>query len=83
MKLASLADTAKSSGKKVKVSGYHDATGNLEQNEALAKQRALGVREQLRTAGVNEANIELDKPALTQGAGDDAQARRVEVLLLQ
>ncbi len=71
------------SGQKVKVSGYHDATGNLEQNQELAKQRALGVRDQLRSAGVDEAKIELAKPAATQGAGNEAQARRVEVLLLQ
>ncbi len=37
-KLAPLADKAKA-GAKVKISGYHDATGDLAQNQELAKQR--------------------------------------------
>jgi len=53
--LKPLADKAKAAGSKVKVSGYHDATGDL------------------------AANQELAKPELTQGSGDNAEARRVEV----
>jgi len=45
----------------------------------LAKQRALVVRDQLKTAGIAEDKIELAKPQLTQGSGDNAEARRVEV----
>ena len=81
-KLAPLADKAKASGKKVKVSGYHDATGDLAANQELAKQRAIGVRDQLKAAGVTEDKIELAKPELTQGSGDNEEARRVEVTLL-
>jgi len=81
-KLAPLADKAKASGKKVKVSGYHDATGDLAANQELAKQRAIGVRDQLKAAGVTEDRIELAKPELTQGSGDNEEARRVEVTLL-
>jgi K(+)-stimulated pyrophosphate-energized sodium pump len=78
-KLAPLADKAKAGGKKVKVSGFHDATGDLAANQELAKQRAMAVRDQLKSAGVAEDKIELAKPELTQGSGDNAEARRVEV----
>ena len=42
--LKPLADKAKAAGSKVKVSGYHDATGDLAANQELAKQRAIVVR---------------------------------------
>jgi len=80
-KLAPLADKAKASGQKVKISGYHDATGNLEQNQEIAKQRAVAVRDHLKSAGVAEDKIEMAKPEHTQGSGNDAEARRVEVSL--
>jgi K(+)-stimulated pyrophosphate-energized sodium pump len=82
-KLAPLADKAKAGGQKVKVSGYHDASGSLEQNQQLAKQRALAVRDHLKTAGIAEDKIEMAKPEMTQGAGNDAEARRVEIVLLK
>ncbi|MCC6196345.1 MAG: sodium/proton-translocating pyrophosphatase, partial [Burkholderiales bacterium] len=82
-KLASLADKAKAGGQKLKVSGYHDATGSLEQNQELAKQRAFAVRDQLKAAGVAEDRIEMAKPEATQGSGDNAEARRVEIILLK
>ncbi|MFO1303708.1 MAG: sodium-translocating pyrophosphatase [Burkholderiales bacterium] len=82
-KIAPLADKAKAAGQKVKVSGYHDATGNVEQNQELAKQRAMKVRDQLKTAGIAEDKIELAKPELTQGSGNDAEARRVEIILVK
>jgi K(+)-stimulated pyrophosphate-energized sodium pump len=78
-KLAPLADKAKAAGSKVKVSGFHDATGDVAANQELAKQRALVVRDQLKAAGVAEDKIELAKPELTQGSGDNAEARRVEI----
>jgi len=81
-KIAPLADKAKASGKKVKVAGYHDATGDLAANQELAKQRAIAVRDQLKAAGVAEDKVELAKPELTQGSGDNAEARRVEITLL-
>jgi K(+)-stimulated pyrophosphate-energized sodium pump len=77
--LKPLADKAKAAGSKVKVSGYHDATGDLAANQELAKQRAIAVRDQLKSAGIAEDKIELAKPELTQGSGDNAEARRVEV----
>jgi K(+)-stimulated pyrophosphate-energized sodium pump len=66
-------------GAKFRVSGYHDATGNLEQNQELAKQRAVMVREAIKAAGIPEDRVELKKPEQTQGGTDNAEARRVEV----
>jgi len=61
------------------ISGYHDPRGNLAVNEELAKNRAKAVRDALKAAGIDEARIELRKPVSTEGDGDLAEARRVEV----
>ncbi len=66
---------------KVIVSGFHDATGDQAKNEALAKDRAKAVREALKAAGISEDRIEMKKPELSVGTGDNAEARRVEVSL--
>jgi K(+)-stimulated pyrophosphate-energized sodium pump len=70
-------------GRKVSVSGYHDAAGDPSANETLAKQRAENVRDALKAAGIGEDRIALDKPMVSQGnvAGDDRESRRVEVSL--
>ena len=70
-------------GRKVAISGFHDATGNAEQNAELAKQRALAVRDALTAAGVAESQIELKKPEQIDGntTASDAEARRVEISL--
>ncbi|MDP2032822.1 MAG: OmpA family protein [Polaromonas sp.] len=68
-------------GKKVLISGFHDAKGNAARNAELARQRALAVREALIAAGVPDSQIRLDKPAQTAGTGSDAEARRVEIAL--
>ncbi|MEO8506969.1 MAG: OmpA family protein, partial [Betaproteobacteria bacterium] len=81
--LAPLADKAKAGGDKLKVSGYHDAVGSLEQNQELAKTRALAVRDHLKSVGIAEDRIEMAKPEMTQGAGNDAEARRVEIIILK
>lgn len=70
-------------GKKLVISGFHDATGDPAQNAGLAKQRALAVRDALKAAGVAEAGIELKKPEQTAGTGNNAEARRVEVVIAQ
>ena len=77
--IAAIAAAAKASEGALAVFGYHDATGNLEQNQELAKQRAMKVKEALKAAGVPEERIELKKPEQTQGGGSDAEARRVEI----
>jgi outer membrane protein OmpA-like peptidoglycan-associated protein len=70
-------------GRKVAISGFHDATGSAAQNAELAKQRALAVRDALTAAGVAESQIELKKPEQVAGnaPGSDAEARRVEISL--
>ncbi|MEO7159121.1 MAG: OmpA family protein [Polaromonas sp.] len=68
-------------GRKLVISGFHDATGNAVQNAELAKQRALAVRDALMAAGVAEGQIELKKPEQISGSGPDAEARRVEIRL--
>ena len=81
---ATLDTLAKSApGKKVVISGYHDAQGSVAQNQELAKQRAFAVRDQLRLVGVSEQRIVLMKPMETQGGAgqDNPEARRVEVSL--
>lgn len=70
-------------GKRVAISGYHDATGDAARNEELAKQRALRVREALKGLGVAEDKVELKKPELLTGTGSNAEARRVEVIVVQ
>jgi photosynthetic reaction center cytochrome c subunit len=63
------------------ISGYHSASGDLAQNQELAKQRATAVRDALTTAGVAANRVRLEKPQQTEAnvAGEDATARRVEV----
>ena len=69
----------KSPAAKVVISGFHDATGSAEKNAEIAKERAKAVREALKTVGVAEDRIEMMKPEVVQGSGDNAEARRVEI----
>lgn len=68
-------------GKRLVISGFHDASGDPAFNAELAKQRAFAVRDALLGAGVAEASMELSKPAETTGTGNPAEARRVEVVI--
>jgi outer membrane protein OmpA-like peptidoglycan-associated protein len=67
------------SGRKLLISGFHDTTGNAGRNAALARQRALTVRDALRAAGVAAGQIELQKPVPLADSGSNAEARRVEI----
>ena len=69
-------------GRKAVVSGFHDTTGDAAINEQLAKKRAEMVRDVLTGLGVAADKVDLEKPAVTTGTGNNAQARRVEVKLL-
>lgn len=80
--LAEAIEAAKG-GSRLVISGFHDATGDPAFNAELAKQRALVVRDALVGAGVAEGNLELSKPAVTTGSGADAEARRVEVVIIR
>lgn len=67
---------------KLVVSGFNDPTGDAAANAVLSKSRAEAVAAALKTAGVAESAIVLEKPAdATQGQGpaSNAEARRVEV----
>ena len=66
-------------GRKLLISGFHDATGDATRNIELARKRGLAVRNALSTAGVPEGLIELKKPESIAASGSDAEARRVEV----
>lgn len=66
----------------VAVSGYHDASGNADVNAEVSKERAKAVRAVLVAAGVEEGRVVLDKPQVSL-AGNDADARRVEVTVHQ
>ena len=70
-------------GKRASISGYHDATGDLAKNQELAKLRAMAVADALKSLGVAEDKIELKKPEQAQASGTNAEARRVEVTLVQ
>ncbi|RIX80210.1 OmpA family protein [Acidovorax cavernicola] len=69
-------------GRKAVVSGFHDTTGDAAINEELAKNRAQMVRDVLTGLGVAADKIDLQKPAVTAGSGNNAEARRVEVKLI-
>jgi K(+)-stimulated pyrophosphate-energized sodium pump len=77
--LRSVADAAKASGKSITLTGYTDTTGDQQQNEALAKDRAAAVRLALLSDGVAESQIIMKPPAVVTGSGTDTDARRVEV----
>lgn len=70
---------AVAAGKKVSVSGFHDASGDPALNAALSKQRAFAVRDALVALGVSEDKIELIKPDDSLASGSASEARRVEV----
>ena len=78
-----LADVIKGAqtGRKLVISGFHDATGSAAQNAELARLRAFAVRDALKTAGVADQKIELKNPEQMAASSSDAEARRVEVAL--
>jgi len=75
------AAAAAKAGKKLLVSGFHDSTGDTAVNAELAKQRALTVQAVLVNLGVEAVAVELKKPEVMLGGTDNAQARRVEVVV--
>jgi outer membrane protein OmpA-like peptidoglycan-associated protein len=70
-------------GRKVVLSGFHDATGDPVKNAELAKERAKAVREALKALGLPAERVVLRKPASTTGDGSNQEARRVEARLVQ
>lgn len=68
---------------KASVSGFHDPSGGKQHNEDLAKNRALGVQAALDKLGIANDRVILQKPVETTGSGKPADARRVEVSVVQ
>lgn len=68
-------------GKRLVLSGFHDATGDPAKNAEIAKKRAFAVRDALIGAGVTSSSLELKKPEQSTGTGNNAEARRVEVMI--
>jgi K(+)-stimulated pyrophosphate-energized sodium pump len=75
---------AANAGAKVGITGYTDKTGNTDANSKLAKDRAVGVRDALKAAGVTEDRITMQPPVFVEAGKDgvDQEARRVEIKLL-
>ncbi|MHB1248398.1 MAG: OmpA family protein, partial [Polaromonas sp.] len=69
------------SGRKLVISGFHDLVGDPARNAALARQRALAVRDALKGLGVADQQIEIRKPEPMTSGGSNADARRVEISL--
>ena len=68
-------------GQRGVISGYTDANGDADKNAELAKQRAFAVRDALVALGVSADKLELKKPEAVENTGNNAAARRVEVVL--
>ena len=66
-------------GKKLVLSGFHDATGDPARNAELAKNRAKAMRAALQAEGIALDRLVLRKPESTTGDGSNQEARRVEV----
>ncbi len=82
--LKALAAYANSSpNAKLGISGFHDKTGDPAANAELAKNRAKSVVELLKSTGLPEDRVMLQKPQEVLGAADDREARRVEVFVAQ
>lgn len=69
-------------GRKVLLSGFHDASGDPVKNAELAKERAKAVRAALQADGVDAARVGLRKPESTTADGKPEEARRVEIRLV-
>ncbi len=82
---AALAEVVKAvaTGKSVRISGFHDTTGDQAKNEELSKLRAFAVRDTLAALGVAADKMDLVKPEMMTGSGSNAEARRVEVTVIQ
>lgn len=81
--IAGLVDMLKANeSRRVLVAGFHDPTGNAAFNEELARKRAFAVRDALIAQGISSSRIIMRKPEQTTGSGTLAEARRVELRLI-
>jgi hypothetical protein len=70
------------SGRKAVVSGFHDTTGDAAINESAGQEARRDGARRARGPGRAGRKIDLQKPAVTAGSGNNAEARRVEVKLV-
>lgn len=63
----------------VLLSGFHDASGDPQQNAELARQRAQAVRDALVAGGVAAEKVRMRRPESTLGSGSAEEGRRVEI----
>ena len=77
--LAAVAATLKGNGSRIAITGYADATGSRDANIALAKARAVAVRDALVAAGVAADRLQLREPRDVIGSGSNDEARRVDL----
>jgi K(+)-stimulated pyrophosphate-energized sodium pump len=68
-------------GTQILITGYADKTGAAGNNVELARRRAAVVRDALVKLGVAPERIRLQPPADVTGGENDAQARRVEIIV--
>ena len=68
---------------KLALSGFHDSKGSAVANAELAKNRAKSVREVLKSAGLAEDRMMMEKPTQVDGGTDDRESRRVDVYVKQ
>lgn len=66
----------------VVIAGFHDATGDPESNQQLARARAESVRDHLVTKGVAVSRVVLEPPRQTQGSGHADEGRRAELRVI-
>src|SRR5512139_941703 len=77
--LKSLAPAMKGGRNPIDVTGFADRRGNRAANVALAKRRAIAVREALLAEGLPADRVRLQAPREVTGSGSDLDARRVEI----
>jgi membrane fusion protein (multidrug efflux system) len=79
----SIAASTMGIGTPITLTGYADRTGSPDANVALAKQRALVVKDALVGAGIAPERIKLQAPVEVTGTGSDELARRVDIVVSQ
>ena len=77
--LVAVAEALKGNASRIAITGYADATGGREANVALAKARAVAVRDALVAAGVAADRLQLREPRDVIGSGNNDEARRVDL----
>lgn len=69
-------------GQRAHITGFHDETGNAQQNITLSQKRSEAVRKRLVALGAPSTAIQILKPAVGSTTGSHSEARRVEVAVL-